>query len=420
MSREWLITGAFTATALILAAAAARFEPESAPSEIFSDTGEQFFPGFRDVSQVTTIEVVDYDEAEAVARPLRVELRKGRYLITSHGDYPAEARDRLAKTAAALLDMKKDSAVSDRLEDHAGYGVIDPLDDKNASLTGRGKRVTLKNSGGVTLAELILGKPVKEKSGFRYARLPGQKRTYAVKTEADPSAHFADWVEANLLRVTAADLTKLTLNAYQIDEQFGRIMNLQRTVMTRGTDTWNAQAQSVAGAMASLRVVGARPKPPQLAEQLRAKRLELTLETMMSLRQRGFFVTPMGSLLSNEGELLAETSKNLNYVLRFGEVVTDTTAPGARQKENRYLFVTVSARSPEATAAAESLDAKFSDWYYVIAGADFARLHPGRAAQRKAEPQPQLPPGVRVAPGGPQIPAPEPSGPPPQPGPAKP
>ncbi|MFN7922479.1 MAG: DUF4340 domain-containing protein [Bryobacteraceae bacterium] len=408
MKSELLKTGLFIAGAAIITAAAAWFEPESARSEIFSDTGQTFFPEFRDISQVSTLEVVDFEESEAVARPLKVEMRKGRYLITSHSDYPAEAKDRIAKTAAALLDLKKDAAVSDRIEDHATYGVIDPLDAKNPSLTGRGKRVTLRNSGGVTLAEIVLGLPVKDKAGYRYVRLPGQKRTYAVKTDADASAHFADWVEANLLRVSAAEVNRLVLNAYQIDEQTGRQVNPQRSAMVRGESTWNAQAGSIAATMASLRVVGARPKPKQLAEQLRTKRLELTLETMMSLRQRGFFITPFGTLLSNEGELIAETAKGIVYTLRFGEVVTDATSPGGKAKDNRYLFVTVATRNPDSLQAAEALDAKFSDWYYIISGIDFARLHPARAAQIKLEreqPRPlQLPPGMvpQGMPGPPQ------------------
>ncbi len=230
----------------------------------------------------------------------------------------------------------------------------------------------------MVIAELVLGQPVKDKPGYRYVRLPGQKRTYAVKTDADASADFADWVEANLLHVTAADVTKMTLNSYQIDEQLGRVSNLQKAVYERGA-SWNAQAQSIANALGSLRVTGARPKPPVLAEQLRTRQLALTLETVMSLRQRGFFIAPSGLLLANEGELIAESSKGVTYTLRFGALANDSSTAGGKPGENRYLFVTVSAKVPESENLAKSLDAKFSDWYYVISGGDFAKLHPLRA-----------------------------------------
>lgn len=391
-------TGLFAAGAAALIAAAGWIHPESASSQIYSDAGQAFFPAFRNVDAVKAIEIVDYDEAEAVARPLKVEFRKGRWLLTSHSDYPAEARDRLARTAASLLDLKKDTPATDRVEDHAKYGVLDPLDVRNPALQGRGKRVTLRDAGGATLAELVLGHPIKEKAGYRYVRLPGQKRVYAVKTDADPSAQFADWVEANLLRLNPADITKMGLNSYQIDEQAGQIMNLQRTAYERGKPSWTAEAQAIASTLASLRVMGAKPKPKELADQLRTGQLALTLETVMSLRQRGFFIAPNGLLLSNEGELIAETSKGLVYTVRFGELATETTA-SSKPRENRYVLIMASSRTPDAADAAKAITAKFADWYYIVSGSDFARLHPARAAQikeRQSEQKPPsgLPPGL--------------------------
>ncbi len=384
-------TGFFLAAAAGLIVAAGWIRPESATSDIYSDTGEAFFPSFRNVDAVKAIEVVDYDETEAVARPLKVEFRKGRWLLTSHSDYPAEARDRLARTAASLLDLKKDTPVTDRSDDHAKYGVLDPLDTNNPALQGWGKRVTLRDAGGAMLAELVLGLPIKDKPGSRYVRLPGQKRVYAVMPDADPSAQFADWVEANLLRVAAADIVKMTLTSYQIDEQLGRIANIQRSPYERGQASWTAEAQSIAATLSSLRVIGARPKPKQLADQLRSGELALTLETVMSLRQRGFFIAPNGLLLANEGELLAETTKGLQYTVRFGELATDATST-PKSRESRYIFITMASRKPESADAAKALTSKFADWYYIVSGSDFARLHPARAAQIKERQTEQIKP----------------------------
>jgi hypothetical protein len=398
MKNPLVATGIFVAAAAILSITAARVQPDAYRAEIFSDQGEVLFPNFTNAQAVQAIEVVDYDEAEATARPLKVELRKNRWVLSSHGDYPAEARDRLAQTSAALLDLKRDLAVSDLWEDQAQYGVIDPLDAKSASLTGRGKRVTLRGAGGAILAELVLGKPVKDKQGYRYARLPGQKRIYAIKTDADPSARFEDWVEADLLRVSPADITKMTLVSYSIDEQFGRIVNLQRIVMVKDGENWNAGARTAAAALASLRVVGARAKPKMLADQLRARRLEMTLETVMSMRQRGYFIAPTGQLLANEGELVVETARGYIYHLRFGELAAmsaEAEQTGRRGGENRFLFVTVSSKNPETEAAAKALDSKFADWYYIIKGDDFAKLRPGIKPRTESTPQPPAGP-IRI------------------------
>jgi len=403
MSRELVTTGLFVAAALALAVTASWIEPEAIRPEIFSDQGEPLFPDFRDVLAVKAIEVVDYDEEQAVARPLKVEFRRGQWVLASHHDYPAEAGDRLAKTAGALLDLKKDLVVSDRLEDHAAYGVIDPLDMTASSLAGRGKRVTLRDGQGRILADVVLGKPDAERQSHRYLRLPGQKRIYSVKTDADPSADFADWVEGNLLRLAASEIRRVVINRYSIDESLGRLANVERVTLSREGNDWKtegprrlsrASIEALLGALSRLRIVGARPKPKPLAEQLRSGQpLEMSLETVMSLRQRGFFITPDGRLLANEGELFVETAQGLVYTLRFGEITAGAAGPTPASSEasraaeqDRFLFVTVrfdpqrEAASGADSAAGErlarSLTQRFADWYYVISGKDFARLHP--------------------------------------------
>ena len=267
MRNQWLITFGFVVGAALTALVAARVQPENYQASFFSDQGEGLFPVLTDVSAVQAIEVVDYNADQAVARPLKVELRKGRWLLSSHGDYPAEARDRLAQTAGALVGLNKDAVASDRWDDQAQYGVIDPLDQKNASLTGRGKRVTLLDARGGKLAEVILGGVATGKPGFRYARLPGQKRIYLVKTDADPSARFEDWVEADLLKVDVSGITKLTVNSYVIDELNGTLGNLRRRVMVPNGENWDAAARTAAQTLAGLRVTGARAKPKMLADR---------------------------------------------------------------------------------------------------------------------------------------------------------
>jgi hypothetical protein len=400
MKNELAKTAIFLFAGIALVVAASWIEPEAARPQIFSDQGEPLFPRFRDVEGVKAIEVVDYDETEAVARPLKLELRKGRWILPSHDDYPAEAGDRLAKSAGALLDLKKDIVVSDSIEDHARYAVIDPLDTNVASLAGRGKRVTLRDGQGEVLAEMVLGKADAEHKGYRYVRLPGQKRVYSVKTDAEPSARFEDWVEANLLRVSSADIRKITVNSYSIDESMGRLANVERIILTKDGSQWKSEGprraspgviQALVDTLSGLHVVGARPKPKPLAEQLRTGSLQMTLDTVMSLRQRGFFITPTGQLLANEGETLFETSRGLLYTIRFGEIVSGSGPAGSetsKQKsdsgeQDRYAFVTVSysperqtqyGGSPGGDSLARSLSQKFADWYYVISGADFAKL----------------------------------------------
>jgi hypothetical protein len=390
MNSELFKTLLFLAAAGVAVTLAAWVEPGVYKAEVFEDLGQPFFPRFTDVNQVRAIEIVDYDEADATARPLKVELRHGRWVIASHYDYPAEARERLAQTTASLLDLKREQVVSDRWEEHATYGVIDPLDSKNPSLQGRGKRLTLRDAGGLALAELVLGSPVKDRQGYRYVRVPGEKRTYAVNIDSDPSANFADWVETNLLRLNSSDIRKITVTTYVLDEQAGRLSNLERVTYTREGERWTSdppgragRAPSIATALASLRIAGVRPKPETLADMLRKRQLMLTLESVMAMRQRGYLITPDGRILATAGDMIVDTARGVQYILRFGEVVSGAsataTAPAAdgaavKQSEDRYLFVSATARDQDAKALATSLDARFADWFYIVSGPDFQRL----------------------------------------------
>jgi hypothetical protein len=393
--RESVKTAAFCAGALVLAVTASVFEPESATPEILEDQGEAFYPKFTDPQAAKVIEVVDYDEATATARPLKVEFQKGRWVISSHHNYRVDIGDRLVKTAAAMIDLKKDSVRSDSVQDHPQFGVVDPLDQKIAGLSGRGKRVTFRDQRGAVLADYVLGKVVEGKAGYRYVRLPGQKRTYVVKTGAEPSARFADWVNADLLRIARKSIRKVISNSYSIDEAFGRLANVETVTLLHEGGKWRSQGgepvktgavDQMANTLAALKIVDVRPKPAPLAADLRKGQLALSLETAMSLRQRGYYLSPNGRLLANEGELTVETADGLSYILRFGEIAASAgeTKTAASGGEDRHLFVTVhfdpaKAASYGADAAKgermeRGLNDRFADWYYIISGSDFQKL----------------------------------------------
>ena len=79
--------------------------------------------------------------------------------------------------------------------------------------------------------------------------------------------------------------------------------------------------------------------------------LAISRADVLSLQNRGYYLTRSGELLSNEGELQARTNEGILYTLRFGEILygsgeaisagadgssDESSGPG----ENRYLFIT--------------------------------------------------------------------------------
>ena len=100
--------------------------------------------------------VVAY-KVEPLVRPLKVLNRSGRWTIPSHYDYPADAGDRLAQTAAAIIALRKGDVASDSAADHEPSAVIDPLDMGRPGVAGRGTRVTIRGDNERELADVVRG-----------------------------------------------------------------------------------------------------------------------------------------------------------------------------------------------------------------------------------------------------------------------
>lgn len=370
-------TLAFVVVAVLISATAVLATRSGVRSSAdFVDQGKLFFPDFKDPLVCKALEVIDYDPNTASALPFKVMQKDGKWVIPSHHDYPADAKDRLAKTAAGVMDLRKDVIVSDLTDQWEALGVIDPIDTKATSLKGRGKRVTLKDKSGAVLADFIIGKEVPGQSGQRYVRVPDQKRTYAVNVNVDLSAKFSDWIETNLLKLDASNIRKVTFDNHKVDPERGSVtpgdvLTIERPTATApfvtdslqpGQEIDPSKTSTLTSSLADLKIVGVRPKPAGLTAALKAtaegESFKITRESQRSLMTRGFYILQDGRLLSNQGDVIVQNEDGIVYTLRFGEVTFATgeelsaggdeeskSADGEAKKsetaqESRYLFVT--------------------------------------------------------------------------------
>lgn len=374
-------TQTLAGAALLLAVLAAVSAPRNPEPGDFVDLGERFFPEFEDPAEAMSLEVIEFDEATAEAIPFRVQNENGLWTIPSHHDYPADGADRLAETAAGLLLLEKDDFRSGNVADHAALGVIDPIDESSSSLVGRGRRITVKASGDRILADLIVGHQVEDREGAYFVRLPGQKRVYVSQLGVEVSARFEDWIERDLLLLDRDRVDRALFDNYTINERSRRIERQDRVRLSKEEDDeWTADGigadEEVDGfdvrqalrAADELEIVGVRPKPAGIAASLTGDAVRISNTDILSLQNRGYYLTNDGSLLSNEGEVQIDTDEGIRYTLRFGEVVygrgqaltagadpTDEAADGdagetTEPAENRYLFVTAAfdeSRFPE-------------------------------------------------------------------------
>jgi hypothetical protein len=355
------LTKTLAGAAVLLAVVAFATAPRNVTPSAFSDVGESFFPSFQDPNVATTLEVIEFDEGTAAAKPFKVTNQNGIWTIPSHHGYPADGKDRLAKTAAGVISIKKEDFRSDNVADHEALGVIDPLDETATSLKGRGKRVTIKGANDEVLADLIVGKEIEGREGYHFVRVPDQKRVYAAKIDSDISTKFEDWIEKDLLQVDRDKIDRVVLQDYSIDERT-LMVDMRDTVDLRKTDDkWAAnrmrpneevetfKVNDLLREVDDLKIVGVRPKPQGMSERLDA--LTISREDMLSLQTRGYYLTRDGSIMSNEGELQVSTKEGIVYTLRFGEILYGTgeaISAGASGEaepasggpgENRYLFV---------------------------------------------------------------------------------
>jgi hypothetical protein len=398
MNRTTII---FVLLALGSVAAAWSARPQTMAPPTFEDTGEPMFAEFVDPNAATFLEVKDWSEEQAQLVSFSVKLEAGQWVIPSHNDYPADGTEQMGKAAASFLGVNKDVVRSDDPKDHAEFGVADPEDDTAAKGT-RGRRVTIKDASGTTLVDVIIGKDVPEREGFKFLRYPGEDRVYAVQITPEVSTNFTDWIEDDLLKMESDDIVAVLSNSYSVIETTDPATGNPRTTLENdkpfyfelfespaigedGTSepewalaappVWGPDGQEVdpatyvgeqplpqamtppegkelnptrvkqiVGASDRVKIVGVRPRPAQLDPY--------------DMKAKGFFLVgepPRLSLLGNEGEVHLISKDGVIYTLFFGEVTYASgealTAGGAEEmpeekgenaSANRYMFVNVS------------------------------------------------------------------------------
>lgn len=329
------------AASLVVALFAAPSAPK-APKE-FDLVGKEFYPDFTDPSAAKQLQVIAYNPDTAGARVFGVEYKDGLWRIPSRHNYPADGKDRLAKCAASLIGLEREAVAGYRESEHPEFEVVDPFDETSESLK-RGQRITLKDEGGQVLADYIVGKAVPNRTGYYYVRRPDEKVTYTAKFQLDLSTKFADWIEPDLLKVDSFKLTGIEIDNYSIDTDRGRIIDRDRSRLSRknSSDPWKLEGldeateevnqdevRKLVDGLDNLKIVGVRPKPANLRRSLQLDEgITLDQSTALDLGMKGFlFARGEGGaqqMVAKEGEVVARTDQGVQYQLFFGDVFTGT------------------------------------------------------------------------------------------------
>ncbi len=371
------------------------WRPAPADTSVPERVGQKLFPDFNNPLAAKSLEVMTFNEADATLRDFKVAQQNGVWSIPSQSGYPADAKEHMAKAATALMDIKILGVASDLPGDQKVYGVITPDPAKlKVGETGVGTRVTVRDGSDKVLADLVIGKPVKDAPQQRYVREAGRDAIYTVAVSTNEfSTKFGDWIEKDLLQLKAFDVKQVELNDYSSQARAsreGQFLALdQRSEIDLGFDDaknqWSLlemkefdaegkpttitlsdteeldveKLNALKTALVDLKIIDVERKPSGLSRDLKAsEEFVKNREAAVSLQQRGFFPasTQDGGLqiYSSEGEVMASTKEGVKYILRFGNLADagtagDKPAEGDGEKKDsdsestgpsRYLFLT--------------------------------------------------------------------------------
>lgn len=340
-------TVAFVVVAVV-SMVVARFAGPTAPKPTaeVSEVGQLFYPDFKDADAAKSMEVTSYNPDTASVRPFAiVQDKTGLWRIPYAHNYPADGKDRLAKTAASMIGIKREGFAGRRENEHADFGVLDPKSEVATDLKGIGNRITLKDGDGKVLADYIIGKEVKGRAGMHYIRRPDEKATYIAKIDIQVSTKFADWIESDLLKIDGTRLNMIAIDTTTVDPTQRAVVDgeLNRLSRKSSSDPWKLEGideekeepnqeeiRKLVSALDELKIVGVRRKPTKLMQGLRdGEGLQLDQMTVLDLDTKGFFLV-RGSkgggyrLIPKDGNVIAATDQGVAYDLKFGEIFSGT------------------------------------------------------------------------------------------------
>ncbi|MFM8577726.1 MAG: DUF4340 domain-containing protein, partial [Planctomycetaceae bacterium] len=392
-------TGVYLLTGLGLLLAGFAVQPRTRTVKIAIEEERVLFPELSDPSKAASLEILRYDDELATIHPFKVVKTGGVWVLPSHQNYPADAKEQLAAAATELVDLQSLDVVSRTAADHETYGVIEPDPEKlEAGMTGIGELIEVRDSAGTKLARLVVGKEDRSsRSGqapagksIRFVRKAGQDPVYRVSIDLSkfPTA-FENWIEKDLLKLSPWDIKQVVLDDYalaaveaggrlRVEQQrkdrmtFGYVdkdgkWSLEKLESTDANEPSSKAVEKTLGedeelvttklndlrnAVGDLKIVDVVRKPAGLSADLKAEE-SFTGDSaaVASLQQRGFLPLNNGEILSTDGETIVGLKDGVEYVLRFGATTTvaksDGTEKDASSDEAGGRYVLVMARVNE-------------------------------------------------------------------------
>jgi hypothetical protein len=386
---ETIRTLIFVGVAAVAAIAAFAARPNLTVQKLEEVVNQPLFPNFTDPLAAKSLEITQYDEATARRKQFTVaQQADGRWVIPSHGNYPADAEAQLRAAAESVIDLKAIGVMggSDTTAEHGRLGVISP-ERAEVGTEGVGTLIAIQDGKGNDLLRLIVGKADATQPELRFVRKPSEDIVYVAEIDLTKlPTEFDKWIEKDLLKISTFDVARVSLKDYLlVPTQSGRLAVMQRMDAALDYDsakgewaldsmTVQAREGAAAGglgeheelnkqkldelrsALGDLKIVNVARKPGNLGNALSVNPDQLTQNEQDALREFGFY--PQGNrqgkldIYGANGEVHIDTKDGVQYVLRFGDIAPQidlasgigSGEAGATDEDqlkvHRYLFVT--------------------------------------------------------------------------------
>ena len=303
------LAAAIVAVAIATLTAPTKRDPSAKPNLM----GQALFESF-DPRSVTGIEIIEVDEEDIQSKSIEVTQTEKGWFIRRPGkaDYPANADNQLKDVSSMLFDLLIIDQAGEGAGEHAKFGVLDPSK-ADATESGIGRLIHLKNSSGSNLASLIIGEEVAGLPSTYYVRKPEQNAVFRVEVRnaRDVSSKFVDWVEQDFLDLDKWKIKQVTLDNYDVNLAQGQINRANNPFVLNFADSkWSLAGpalkdseeldkevlDSMKDALDDLQIIDVERKPEILVKNLEQGREFFSnlrdannQAVVQSLQQKGFY-----------------------------------------------------------------------------------------------------------------------------------
>ena len=380
-----------------------------------------------EVGQAKRLKIVKFEQETASRQEFEIAEVDGLWTIPSKQGYPADANKRMAEAVNNVIDREILRIAARSASEHNTLGVLNPESSKlNSKSSGAGTRIVISDENDNVLSDMIIGKPVPESENQYHVRDTDKDLVYVVNLNPENlSTSFKDWIEGDLLKLNPLDLQEIDIHDYSVElrpvlaaggftmqvlwdrrgeflleydksesewgakrlKRFDAAKNELVEFKLAEDEELNKDAlQELRDSLEDLLIVDVERKPAGLSADLQAGEGFLNdNDAVESLGERGFAAVSLQpgtdpEILSSEGQLICSLSDGIEYVLRFGNMKSDSQETGSSQDS----------KNPDGTMA-DSQNSGSNIYRYLFVMARFNEL---LLASPELEEFPALPEGI--------------------------